>query len=82
MGRNRDGDGRRDESVERIDTVRVEDMEDSDRDVRGTTTERYTVAPPVNVVHEETTRRALPQEEPTLRQQPMRRWHASCIIRC
>jgi len=44
----------------RIATVRAEELEDRGGDVRGTTTERYTVAPPVNVVHEETTRRALP----------------------
>jgi len=73
MGRDRENERRADRDVERIDTVRAEDLADRGSDVRGTTTERYTVAPPVNVVHEETTRRALPQGETTLRQQPAQR---------
>ncbi len=52
MGRGNNDQRRTDKNTERIDTVRAEDMEDRDSDVRGTTTERYTVAPPVNVVHD------------------------------
>jgi len=72
MSKDRDREQRRGEPDERIDTVRAEDMEDRDGDVRGTTTESYTLTPPVNVVHEETTRRAAPREETVVRQQPMR----------
>ena len=68
---NNNNERRNDKDVERIDTVRAEDMEDRGGEVRGTTTERYTVAPPVNVVHEETTRRATPQEGTPMRQQPV-----------
>ena len=63
MSANRNNERRRNGDKERIETVRAEDMEDRDNDVRGTTTESYTVAPPVNVVHEET----------TVRQQPVQR---------
>ncbi|HEY8597624.1 MAG TPA: hypothetical protein VIL85_04295, partial [Thermomicrobiales bacterium] len=57
---------------ERIDTVRAEELADRDGTVRGTTTEQYTVAPAVQVTHEETTRRAMPQEEVHVRQQAVR----------
>jgi len=73
MGRGNNDERRTGKNTERIDTVRAEDMEDRDRTVQGTPTESYTVAPPVNVVREETTRRALPQEETIVRQQTVRR---------
>jgi hypothetical protein len=62
----------RGEPDERIETVRAEDMEDRDSDVRGTPTESYTLTPPVSVVHEQTPRQATPREEVQVRQQPVR----------
>ena len=62
---------RREGADERLETVRAEDMEDRGGDVRGTQTESYTLAPPVNVVHEETTRQAAPRQEVQMRQQPV-----------
>ena len=63
-GKNRE----RDDDDGRIDTVRAEDLADRGSDTHGTTTERYTLTPPVQVVHEETARR----EEVGMRQQPVR----------
>ena len=68
MSTNRGKNRGRDDDDGRIDTVRAEDMADRGGSTHGTTTESYTLTPPVNVVHEETTRR-----EPTgVRQQPAR----------
>ena len=77
MTSGRDNSRGRDESVERIDTVRAEDLADRDGDVQGTTTERYTLTPPVQVVHEETTRREVPREGAPMRQQPVRATRSS-----
>jgi len=53
MGTNRDNNTRRTTGAKQhIDTVRAEDMEDDDSTTRGTVTERYTVAPEPNVIHE------------------------------
>jgi len=73
MARGNNDERQAGKNTERIDTVRAEDLADRDSETRGTTTESYTVAPPVNVVHEETTRRALPQEETIVRQQTVAR---------
>ena len=74
QGRNRG----RDESDDSREVTRAEDMADRDGDVHGEVTDSYTLRPPVNVVHEETTRRAAPREgvqvheEVRVRQQPVR----------
>ena len=72
MSTNRDRNRNRDGASERIDTVRPEELADHGGDVRGTTTESYTVAPPVNVVQQESVRSAAPRQETRVRQQPTR----------
>ena len=69
MSASRDRNRRNDGEGERIESASPEEFEDRDSDVRGTTTERYTVAPPVNVAHEETVRQEAPREEVRMRQQ-------------
>jgi len=72
MSTNRDRNRNHDGASERIDTVRPEELADHDGDTHGTTTESYTVAPPVNVVQQESVRSAAPRQETRVRQQPTR----------
>jgi hypothetical protein len=72
-GRERHGEPP-DEQAVRVD---AEDLADGDRDVRGATTEEYTLTPPASVVREETTMREAPREAPHAGQRAARPTPAS-----